>query len=86
MSWFSRRSSEDRHNEQQGRLRAAEQHEQKALNRLVQAGVQATMRASEGQEAAEQLAHRMEQRRSEGEAVILTAEHALRILGKGTRQ
>jgi hypothetical protein len=83
MGWF--RWSSERHDAQQDRLRRAEHDEEQAMRRLVDAGVQATIRADEGREAADHVKDQFDKAKTDAERVILTAERALRLLERDQR-
>ena len=85
MSWFRWRP-EDRHRAGEDRLREAERNEEEAMRRLVDAGIQATISATEGRQAAEQLSERFDKTKEDAERVIFTAEGALRLLERGRRR
>ena len=60
MSWFRWRP-EDRHRAGEDRLREAERHEEEAMRRMVDAGIQATISANRGPSGiAEQLSERFD--------------------------
>ncbi len=84
MPWLRR--SDERHREASDRLRAAEEHESEAMNRMVRAGVQATMSADDSSEAADRIISRVERRRIEGEEILRTADGVLRLLERDGRR
>jgi hypothetical protein len=84
MPWLRR--SDERNRDASERLRQAEEHESRAMDRMVRAGIQATLRADDSSEATGQITGRLERRRIEGEEILRTADGVLRLLERDGRR
>jgi hypothetical protein len=84
MSWFRR--SDDRHRSAEQRLRQVERAEERAMQRVVDAGVRVTLHADTSAEAVDEILADMERRKNRGERVVMTAEGVLRLLERDRRQ
>jgi hypothetical protein len=89
MTWWWLRSllspSDDRNRTAADRLRQVEYEEEKAMKRMVDAGVKVTLQAAAQSEVMDELIEKMERRKSDGDRVIMTADQALRLLLKENR-
>jgi hypothetical protein len=84
MPWLRR--SDERNRDASERLRQAEEQESRAMDRMVRAGIQATLRADDSSEATTQIISRLERRRIEGEEILRTADGVLRLLERDGRR
>ena len=78
-SWFTG-SSSDRQRAASERLREAEEEEDKALRRMVDAGVKLVIHADDHSESMDELLDTLERRKSAGEKVLSDAEGVLRLI------
>lgn len=85
MKWFFKGNQSPRCTDRTNLLRAAETAEHEAMQRVVSAGVRATMAADEARDAATKQQRRIGPQTEESSEVILTAESVLKLIERDRR-